>query len=329
MPDCLESLLITARPLFTREQEWTRPRNRELILERFDSTAHEREALEFLRDALPDRDPVFLYSNFEFIAADGSVNEIDALVVTQAGVFPVELKSRGGIVAGNRHFWDWTKDGHTITVDSPVTLANSKARKLAGLLGLRRRQFRMPSSPMLATPSSAPAIAQAIGGILGSGPTALMGFARQLQLRDGQQLADKRRQQTKCRRKRALAGGSPTACFSQPGSTTTVLYQPQNSQPIPRPFSEGSATSFQLSIDSDGGVIQRPAYHLGCMPAPGAWIGLLRFQPRPLAQRGEDSTQSSNQRNTFRCASERTILRMPAENFGQRAEWQIRGLRRI
>ena len=42
--------------------------------------AHEREALEFLRDVLPDRDPICLYSNFEFIADDGSVNEIDALV---------------------------------------------------------------------------------------------------------------------------------------------------------------------------------------------------------------------------------------------------------
>ena len=62
------------------------------------SMVHEREALEFLRDILPDRDPNFLYSNFEFIADDGSVNEIDALVVTQAGVFLIELKSRGGIV---------------------------------------------------------------------------------------------------------------------------------------------------------------------------------------------------------------------------------------
>jgi Nuclease-related domain len=65
---------------------------------------------------------------------DGSVNEIDALVVTQAGVFLIEVESRGGIVNGNRHLWDWNKDGHTVTVDSPLTLANSKARKLAGLV---------------------------------------------------------------------------------------------------------------------------------------------------------------------------------------------------
>jgi hypothetical protein len=110
--------------------------------------AHEREALEFLRDILHDRDPNFLYSNFEFIADDGSVNEIDALIITQAGVFLVELKSRGGIVTGNRHLWDWDKDGHTITVDSPLTLVNSKARKLAGLLG-KQRAFRGERAPWI------------------------------------------------------------------------------------------------------------------------------------------------------------------------------------
>ena len=37
--------------------------------------AHEREALEYLRDNLPDTDPVFLFSNFEFIGDDGSVTK--------------------------------------------------------------------------------------------------------------------------------------------------------------------------------------------------------------------------------------------------------------
>lgn len=109
---------------------------------------HEREALEFLREILPDRDPIFLYSNFEFIADDGSVNEIDALAVTQAGIFLIELKSRGGIVTGNRHLWDWNKDGHTITVDSPLALTNSKARKLASLLG-RQKSFRGERAPWI------------------------------------------------------------------------------------------------------------------------------------------------------------------------------------
>jgi len=96
----------------------------------------------------PDRDPIYLYSNFEFIADDGSVNEIDALVVSQAGVFLVELKSRGGTVRGNRHLWDWEKDGRSISVDSPLTLINSKARKLAGLLG-KQKAFRGERAPWI------------------------------------------------------------------------------------------------------------------------------------------------------------------------------------
>jgi serine/threonine protein kinase len=111
--------------------------------------AHEREALEFLRGILPDREPVYVYSNLEFIA-EGSVNEIDALIMTQAGVFLVELKSRGGEVSGNRHLWDWKKDGHTITIDSPLILANSKARKLAGLLR-QQPAFRNERAPWIET----------------------------------------------------------------------------------------------------------------------------------------------------------------------------------
>ena len=68
-------------------------------------------ALEYLRENLSDSDPVLLYSNFEFIADDGSVNEIDALVVTRAGLFLLETKSRGGKFAGNRHTWSGSRKG--------------------------------------------------------------------------------------------------------------------------------------------------------------------------------------------------------------------------
>jgi hypothetical protein len=67
---------------------------------------HEREALEFLAQGLPDSDPTRLYTNFEFVADDGYVNEIDALAVARAGVLLVEIKSRDGILTGNRHDWD-------------------------------------------------------------------------------------------------------------------------------------------------------------------------------------------------------------------------------
>ena len=38
---------------------------------RYAGFAREREALEYVRDNLPDTDPVFLFSNFEFIGDDG------------------------------------------------------------------------------------------------------------------------------------------------------------------------------------------------------------------------------------------------------------------
>ena len=48
--------------------------------------AWEREALEWLRTHLPDRDPWHVWTNFEFIDDEGKVNEVDALVLSP--VFP-------------------------------------------------------------------------------------------------------------------------------------------------------------------------------------------------------------------------------------------------
>ena len=38
----------------------------------------EKEALEYLRDNLPDHEPWRVWTNFQFIADDGSINEIDS-----------------------------------------------------------------------------------------------------------------------------------------------------------------------------------------------------------------------------------------------------------
>ena len=57
----------------------------------------EREALEFVRSQFPSHDPYKAWSNFEFIADDGSVNEVDLLVFTPHGFFLIEIKSRPAI----------------------------------------------------------------------------------------------------------------------------------------------------------------------------------------------------------------------------------------
>ncbi|RJP67019.1 MAG: BREX system serine/threonine kinase PglW [Comamonadaceae bacterium] len=99
--------------------------------------AWEREALEWLRANLPDRDSWHVWTNFEFIDDEGKVNEVDALVLSPAGLFLVEIKSRPGALRGDAHSWTWTTDGRTSTYDNPLILANRKAKRLATLL---RRQ---------------------------------------------------------------------------------------------------------------------------------------------------------------------------------------------
>lgn len=100
--------------------------------------AWEREALEWLRANLPDRDPWHVWTNFEFIDDEGKVNEVDALVLSPAGLFLVEIKSRPGVLRGDAHSWTWTTDGRVSTYDNPLILANRKAKRLASLL--RRQQ---------------------------------------------------------------------------------------------------------------------------------------------------------------------------------------------
>ena len=47
----------------------------------------ERDALDFVRAELPAREPFRAWSLFEFIALDGSVNEVDLLVYAPYGFF--------------------------------------------------------------------------------------------------------------------------------------------------------------------------------------------------------------------------------------------------
>jgi hypothetical protein len=98
----------------------------------------EREALDFLREHLPDYEPWRAWSNFEFIDDEGRVNEVDALVLTPVGLILVEVKSRPGTLRGDAFSWIWTTEGHQVTTDNPLPLANRKAKRLASVL--RRQQ---------------------------------------------------------------------------------------------------------------------------------------------------------------------------------------------
>ena len=86
----------------------------------------EREALVFVRERLPDHDPYQAWSNFEFVGQDGSIHEVDRLVLSPNGLFLIEIKSRPGTVSGDAGTWTWETDGRTTTVDNPVLLANAR-----------------------------------------------------------------------------------------------------------------------------------------------------------------------------------------------------------
>ena len=91
-------------------------------------------ALRYLRERLPEQEPFRAWANFEFVAEDGSINEVDLLVVSLYKIYLVEIKSRPGQISGDASTWTWSHAGHTVTDDNPLLLANRKAKKLKALL---------------------------------------------------------------------------------------------------------------------------------------------------------------------------------------------------
>ena len=95
---------------------------------------HERRALDFVRDGLPDHDPYRAWSNFEFQTNDGAIYEVDLLVLTKQGFWLVEIKSWPGRISGDAGTWTRSFEGKTISEDNPVFLANRKAKALSSFL---------------------------------------------------------------------------------------------------------------------------------------------------------------------------------------------------
>ena len=107
----------------------------------------EREALEFVRAQFPDHEPYRAWSNFEFIADDGSINEVDLLVLTPQGFFLIEIKSRPGRLSGDAGTWTWETDNKFKTEDNPLISADRKAKKLKSLLQRQkacRKKAKLP-----------------------------------------------------------------------------------------------------------------------------------------------------------------------------------------
>lgn len=97
--------------------------------------AHEQEALQYIRERLPDHSPYCAWSNFEFSGHDGRLYEVDLLVFSKVGVYLVEIKSYSGQLIIDQNQWvHHSRTGRQRTEDNPRRLANQKAKVLAGLL---------------------------------------------------------------------------------------------------------------------------------------------------------------------------------------------------
>jgi nuclease-like protein len=107
------------------------------------SFQHEKDGLREFASYLPDADPYHVWANIEFVAGDGSINEVDALVLTPSGLFVLELKHWQGELNGDGNQWvRRAPNSRLIPEDNPYVLANRKAKRLSGLIAHYARQQR-------------------------------------------------------------------------------------------------------------------------------------------------------------------------------------------
>jgi len=94
----------------------------------------ETDALDQLRELLPDASPFQAWTNFQFTDG-GRIHEVDALVLTPKGGFVVEIKSWSGTVEGDQGRWTQIRrDGSRQSHPNAVNLTAEKVRALASLV---------------------------------------------------------------------------------------------------------------------------------------------------------------------------------------------------
>ena len=95
----------------------------------------EQEAFDYIKLNAPTG-TVAAWSNFEFVAPNGSIYEVDLMVLTITELFLIEIKSWGGTLDGTVN--NLVRYGHnpadSRTVPNPLLLLNRKAKILASIL---------------------------------------------------------------------------------------------------------------------------------------------------------------------------------------------------
>ncbi len=105
----------------------------------------EQEALDYLRQSLPDEPGWEAWPLFEFIADTGALYEVDLLLLSPNGLWLIEIKSQPGALRGNQQTWTFTDRAAVRAIDNPLFLVNRKAKTLRSLLERRAvRGTRVP-----------------------------------------------------------------------------------------------------------------------------------------------------------------------------------------
>ena len=109
----------------------------------------ERDAVDFVLEALPDSDPHLAWPLHELLdPGTGRLYEIDLMVLARSGLFLIEIKSHPGVLDGDARDWIFTREGHRPKhISCPYPSTNHKAKVLAGLLQRhlgRERPFVQP-----------------------------------------------------------------------------------------------------------------------------------------------------------------------------------------
>lgn len=104
--------------------------------------ADEAEALEKIRQLLPDDGIARAWANVTFTDNHGRLNEVDVLLLTRTGLFVVELKGWHGNITGDQRTW---RLGNR-TEKNPRLLANDKAKRLRSVLTDLARTSNLPTN---------------------------------------------------------------------------------------------------------------------------------------------------------------------------------------
>lgn len=95
---------------------------------------HETQGLAYLRDRLPGETPYRAWTNFEFRDSQGRWHEVDAMILTRNTLHIVELKYYSGTISGTDTRWRRDNGSGSRSEDSPLMLAQKKARVFASRL---------------------------------------------------------------------------------------------------------------------------------------------------------------------------------------------------